>query len=73
MNEKAHLKRIAAQNKVFKASVEAQKDAIAAYNKAKTAQDKAFLALMEANKRVDKEKYALICIAIGQKAEPQSL
>jgi hypothetical protein len=73
MNEKTHLKRIAAQNRVFKAAVYVQKVAIDAYNKAKQAEDKAFLDLIRANQRVDREKYVLVCVAIGQKPEEPAL
>lgn len=73
MNEKAQLKRIAAQNKVFRAAVEAQRVALDAYNKAKRVEDQAFVALIESNQRVDREKYVLVCVAIGQKPEEPAI
>ena len=73
MNEKAHLKRIAAQNKRFQAAIKAQKQAIDTYKAAKRAEDEAFIELGLANSRVDREKYLLVCAAIGQKPEPEAI
>jgi hypothetical protein len=73
MKEKELLKRIAAQNRVFRAAVYVQKVAIEQYNKAKKAEEKAFSDLIRANQRVDKEKYVLVCVAIGQKPKEQGL
>jgi len=73
MSQKTQLKRILAQNKVFKSAVYVQKVAIDAYNKAKQAEDKAFNDLIRANQRVDREKYVLVCVVIGQKPEESAL
>lgn len=65
------LKRIAKQNKRFQAAVEAQRVALETYNATKKAEQEAYFALVDTNNRVDREKYLLVCAAIGQKPKPQ--
>ena len=67
------LSRLSARQKSFKAAVEGQRVAIDAYNKAKQVEDDAFSALIRSNNRVDREKYLLVCEAIGQKPEKPAL